>query len=82
MLRKIDWLLQSETGWQKFMQKTKCQPEKILSDFKRLQGTNAAALGKPPQMPKMIQVSGIVSSQNSIILDFVSAVNRYNPPRF
>lgn len=59
MITKLDWILQSETGWQKFTQKTKRQPEKIFSDFKKLQGTNAATLGKPPQMPKMIQVSGI-----------------------
>jgi len=44
MIRKIDWLLQSETGWQKFTQKTKGQPEKILSDFKKLLGTNADIL--------------------------------------
>lgn len=73
MIRKLDWILQSETGWQKFTQKTKRQPEKILSDFKRLLVTNAAVLGKtprmfPPPMPQMIQVLGIVSSQNSDIL--------------
>ena len=74
MIRKIDWLLQSETGWQKFTQKTKRQPEKILSDFKRLQGTNAAALGKKPagcflpKCPKWFRHQELVSSQNSDIL--------------